>query len=132
VIETVAAADGQVLAYVVHAGPLPPRTEFLTPDDWNLQVGHVVYGAGTEIPRHLHLPVERHIVGTTEVLIVRQGRCLVDIYTGDRQLVASHELRLGDMVISVGGGHGFRVLEDLVLLEIKQGPNVGAAAKERF
>jgi len=127
------APEGMVLAYIVRAGPPPAETRYLTPDDCNLQVGHVVYAADTEIPRHAHLALERTIVGTTEVLLIQQGRCEVDIYSEDRRLVATCELRLGDILIAVAGGHGFRVLEDLVLLEIKQGPYPGhVAEKERF
>ena len=125
-------SDGQILAYVGSVEPPPRQTAFLTPDDCSLQVGHIVYPAGGEIARHVHLPIERHIVGTAEVLIVQRGRCEVDIYTEDRRLVACRELRVGDILIAVSGGHGFRVLEDTVLLEIKQGPYPGEAAKERF
>ncbi len=125
-------ADGRVLAYLARIEPPPDRTTFLTPDDCNLQVGHIVYPAGGEIKRHIHVPIERHIVGTAEVLIVQRGHCEVDIYTDDRRLVATRELRRGDVLIAVAGGHGFRVLEDTVLLEVKQGPYPGDAAKERF
>jgi hypothetical protein len=125
-------SDGQVLAYLARTEPPPEQTAFVTPDDCNLQVGHIVYPGGSEIARHVHLPIERHIVGTTEVLIVQRGRCEVDIYTDDRRLVACRELQVGDILIAVAGGHGFRVLEDTVLLEIKQGPYPGEAAKERF
>ena len=72
------------------------------------------------------------IRGTSEVLIVRRGRCEVDIYNDERQIVATRELRLGDVMIMVGGGHGFRMLEDTVLLEVKQGPYTGVDEKERF
>jgi uncharacterized protein YjlB len=131
VIETVA-ANGTVLAYIARGGPPPEQTSFLTPHDCNLQVGHVVYPAGGEIVRHMHLPIERHVLGTTEVLVVEHGRCEVDIYAEDRQVVTTRELRAGDILIAVAGGHGFRVLEDTVLLEIKQGPYPGGAEKERF
>ena len=131
-IETVSGPDGAVLAYVIRAGAPPDRTQFMTPSDCNLQVGHVVYPANSEIPRHVHLPIERRIVGTTEVLMVQHGRCAVDVYTSGRELVTTRELNVGDMIIAVGGGHGFRVLEDLVLLEIKQGPYPEGAEKERF
>jgi hypothetical protein len=130
-LETIA-VDGVVLAYITRSAPLPERTTFLTPDDCNLQVGHVVYPGGGEITRHMHLPVERHLVGTTEVLIVERGRCEVDVFGPERQLVTTRELHTGDILIAVGGGHGFRVLEDTVLLEIKQGPYPGGAEKERF
>jgi mannose-6-phosphate isomerase-like protein (cupin superfamily) len=132
VIDTVCSPDGTVLAYFVSVRAMPDQTRFLTPVECNLQVGQVVYPSGGEIARHIHLPLERHIVGTTEVLLVQQGRCKVDVFTADRQLVTTRELSVGDMVIAVSGGHGFRVLEDLVLLEIKQGPYPGGAEKERF
>jgi hypothetical protein len=130
-LETIA-SDGVVLAYIARGSAPPERTTFLTPDDCNLQVGHVVYPAGGSIARHMHLPIERNLVGTTEVLMVERGRCEVDVFGPDRQLVQTCELSTGDILIAVGGGHGFRVLEDTVLLEIKQGPYPGGAEKERF
>ena len=130
-LETIA-LDGEVLAYVARSAPLPSKTTFLTPDDCNLQVGQVVYPSGGEITRHMHLPVERHLVGTTEVLLVQRGRCEVDVFGPNRQLVTTCELQVGDMLIAVSGGHGFRILEDTVLLEVKQGPYPGGAEKERF
>jgi mannose-6-phosphate isomerase-like protein (cupin superfamily) len=131
VIEAIT-SDGLVLAYVARGGVPPETTTFLTPDDCNLQVGYVVYPAGGEIARHMHLPLERHVVGTAEVLLVERGRCQVDVYADNRQVVATRELRAGDILIAVAGGHGFRVLEDTVLLEVKQGPYLGEASKERF
>jgi uncharacterized protein YjlB len=131
VIETVV-SDGTLLAYIARRVESPTRTSFLTPHECNLQVGHVVYPAGSEIVRHMHLPIERHVVGTTEVLVVERGRCAVDIYAVDRRVVATRELGAGDILIAVAGGHGFRLLEDTVLLEIKQGPYPGGAEKERF
>jgi hypothetical protein len=131
VIETIADA-GVVLAYIARAGAPPSQTTFLTPDECGLQVGHVVYPAGGEIPRHVHLPIERHLVGSTEVLMLQRGRCEVDVYTQDQRLVTTRELQVGDILIAVSGGHGFRVLEDTILLEIKQGPYPGGAEKARF
>jgi hypothetical protein len=119
-------------AGIIRAGPLPDRTTFLTPQDFSQQVGFVVYGRGTEIPRHFHLPVERTIVGTTEVIMVRRGRCDAEIYGETRKLVATVPLKEGDIIIMLRGGHGFRIHEDTVLLEVKQGPYTGMADKERF
>lgn len=120
------------LCYIIRAAYLPDRTAFLTPPEFKQQVGFVVYPAGGEIARHVHQPLERHLVGTSEVLVVKKGRCLVDIYNDDRDLVATHELASGDVMLMVGGGHGFRILEDTVFLEIKQGPYTGVEEKERF
>jgi quercetin dioxygenase-like cupin family protein len=122
-----------VLAYIIRVRGRPQTTTFYTPDEASLQVGHVVYAAGQEIQRHIHLPVERHLRGTAEVLVVQHGRCELDVFSADRQLVATRTLEQGDIAVSLAGGHGFRLLEDTVLLEIKQGPYPGlAAVKERF
>ena len=124
--------EGKPLAYIIRAEMNPEKTTFLTPPEFKQQVGYVVYPAGGEIQRHVHRSLERHLVGTSEVLIVRRGRCQMDIYNDDRELVATRELREGDIMLMVGGGHGFRMLEDTVLLEVKQGPYTGLDEKERF
>lgn len=124
--------NGDVLAYIIRADLQPSQTTFITPPELKQQVGFVVYSKGGEIQRHLHLPIRRQLVGTSEVLVIRKGRCLVDVYSDDRELVATRELNQGDVLLMVSGGHGFRMLEDTVFLEIKQGPYTGEAEKERF
>ena len=123
---------GQMLALIVRASVQPSQTEFVTPSEFKQQVGFVVYPEGGEIKRHVHLPLERHLVGTAEVLVLRKGRCLMDVYDDARDLVATRELRVGDLMLMVGGGHGFRMLEDTVFLEVKQGPYTGLQEKELF
>lgn len=124
--------NDHVLCIIIRASFVPDKTTFLTPSEYKQQVGYVVYPAGGEVARHTHRPLERHLVGTSEVLIVRQGRCLVDIYNDARELVTTRELGPGDIMLMVGGGHGFRMTEDTVLLEVKQGPYTGIDEKERF
>jgi mannose-6-phosphate isomerase-like protein (cupin superfamily) len=123
---------GRPLAYVIRGSFKPEKTTFLTPPEFKQQVGYVVYPEGGEVARHLHRPLERHLVGTSEVLIVRDGRCLMDVYNDERELVATRELSTGDIMLMVGGGHGFRMLEETILLEVKQGPYTGIDEKERF
>ena len=122
----------RTLACIIRASVMPAETTFVTPNDYKQQVGFIAYPAGGVIKRHVHKPLERHIVGTSEVLIVRKGRAEIDIYDDDRTLVATRELRTGDVMLMVGGGHGFRILEDTVFLEVKQGPYTGIDEKERF
>jgi mannose-6-phosphate isomerase-like protein (cupin superfamily) len=124
--------NGKPLAYNNRATNNPERTTNHTPDDFKQQVGFVVYPKGGEIQRHVHLPLERHLVGTSEVLVVRKGRAEIDVYADDRTLVATRTLERGDIMLMVGGGHGFRMLEDTVFLEVKQGPYTGVDEKERF
>ena len=120
------------LAYIIRADFLPDKTTFLIPPDYKQQVGYIVYPAGGEIQRHVHRPLERHLVGTSELLVVHRGRCEIDIYNDERELAAIRELHAGDIVLMVNDGHGFRMLEDTIFLEIKQGPYIGLDEKEQF
>jgi len=123
---------GRPLCYIIRAELQPDKPTFFTPPEFKQQVGYIAYPKGHAIPRHLHRQLERKIIGTSEVLVVRKGLCEVDIYNDDREVVATRELRVGDIMLMVGGGHGFRMLEDTVLLEVKQGPYPGVDEKERF
>ena len=130
-IERIQTGD-QTLAIIIRNPYSPTHTEFLTPPEYKQQVGYIVYPKGGVIRRHTHRAIERSMVGTSEVLVVRQGRCEADFYDDARQLVATRELKAGDVMLMVGGGHGFRMLEDTVFLELKQGPYLGVDEKELF
>lgn len=124
--------NDEPLACIVRAALILDKTTFLTPPDARQQVGYLTYPKGATVPRHLHKAMKRSIVGTSEMIIVKKGRCTIDIYNNDRELVASRELLPGDMMLMLGGGHGYRMLEDTVLFEVKQGPYMGEDEKERF
>lgn len=124
--------EGKTLAYIIRAEMIPEKTTFLTPSDLKMQVGFVAYPAEGVVPRHIHIPIERHLIGTSEVLIVKKGCCQVDLYNDDRILVETRKLRTGDILLIVSGGHSFKMFEDTVFLEIKQGPYMGIDEKERF
>lgn len=124
--------DGAPIAFIVRGGDLPQETTFVTPHDASLQVGFVVKSPDADVPRHDHYPIERHIVGTSEVLVVLAGRGEVELYRPDRTHLATRTLAKGDVIILLDGGHGFRFSEQTVLLEVKQGPYPGIDEKERF
>lgn len=125
-------SEGRVLVYVVRGESEPQETTFVTPNEANMQVGFVVKGPGDVVPRHYHYPVEREIVGTAEVLIVRQGSGELEIYNEQRDLTAKTRFGRGDIIVLLHGGHGFTFDERTVLLEVKQGPYPGVDEKERF
>jgi hypothetical protein len=124
--------DGQLIATIVRAEKMPEKTEFVTGDNVKQQVGFVVYPQGGQIPRHVHVPMERRIVGTSEVLLVRKGMLEAEFYTDTKEYICTRILRQGDLLLLVSGGHGFTCMQDTVLLEIKQGPYLGLKEKERF
>ncbi|MFQ3574330.1 MAG: hypothetical protein SNJ53_06830 [Thermodesulfovibrionales bacterium] len=122
----------QHIATIIRADYLPDKTTFITPDGYYQQTGFVVYPKGGVIKRHLHLPLQRHLVGTQEALIVKRGKVEIDLYAMDKSALGTWTLNEGDIILLVSGGHGIRCLEDTVLLEIKQGPYTGLKEKEHF
>jgi len=124
--------NGSVKVYIIRSAYNPVRTTFVSPQTANLQVGHIVYPAGSVVPKHVHKKIIRRLDRTEEVLIVKKGSCFLDIYNERKKLVATRKVGRGDIIIIAGGGHGFRVVKNLILLEIKQGPYTGIEEKERF
>jgi hypothetical protein len=125
--------DGEIiLSVIIRAEYSVEKTQFFTPESFNQQAGFVVYPSGGEIVNHTHKPIERHITGTPETLFIRKGKLLARFYNSARELKCQTEVKAGDILMLVSGGHGFTVLEDTVLLEIKQGPYTGLDEKERF
>ncbi len=122
----------QHIATIIRRDYLPDKTTFVTPDSYYQQAGFVVYPRGGIVRRHMHLPIQRHLVGTSEALIVRKGRVEAELFGLDKTPLGIWILEEGDIILLVAGGHGFRCLEDTVFLEIKQGPYTALAEKETF
>jgi hypothetical protein len=97
-------------------------THFFTPWDFSQQLGYMSHLAGHHIAPHTHREVERDVRPTQEVLVLRKGRLQVDFYGEGRVCLESRVLFGGDLILLVSGGHGFQVLDDCEMFEIKPGP----------
>jgi mannose-6-phosphate isomerase-like protein (cupin superfamily) len=118
--------DGSVeLAVIIRAGYSRQGVTFVTPDEYSQQLGYMNRPAGYRIPAHVHNPVPRAVVFTREVLLVRSGRMRVDFYTDAGTYTQSRILAAGDVILLAAGGHGFEMLEDTEMIEVKQGPYAG-------
>jgi hypothetical protein len=114
--------DEVVAAIIVRSSFNPDGIQFVTPDDYSQQLGYMRRPAGYRIQPHIHLQVERKASFTQEVLYVRKGRVRVDFYREDESYVDSREITTGDVILLSTGGHGFEMLEESELIEVKQGP----------
>ena len=125
-------ADGKTLAIILRHTFIEPGIHFFTPGEYSQQLGFMSHPKGRKIQAHLHNEVPRAIMTTQEVLFVRRGRLRVDFFTQNKQYLESRILEPGDVILLACGGHGFEVLEDLEMVEVKQGPYVGDRDKTRF
>lgn len=124
--------DGQLLAIVVKYQFHDPGVHFFTPGHFSQQLAFMRHPAGHVIEPHVHNPVTREVRYTQEVLFIRSGRLRVDFYSDEHAYLESRLLEAGDTILLISGGHGFEVLEEVEMLEVKQGPYVGDQDKTRF
>lgn len=124
--------QGELLALIVSHRFNQPGIHFFTPNELSQQLAYMHYPVGKVIQAHVHNAVPRQVQYTQEVLLIKRGKLRVDFYTEDQAYLHSRVLEAGDILLLVKGGHGFEVLEELEMIEIKQGPYVGEEDKVRF
>ncbi len=130
-IETLKVGD-QLLAVIVSHQFDKPGIHFFTPDDLSQQLAYMHHPAGKVIDPHVHNPVSRNVHYTQEVLFIKRGRLRVDFYDNEQAYIESRILSAGDVILLATGGHGFEVLDEIEMFEVKQGPYAGDNDKTRF
>lgn len=121
-----------LLAIIISADFNKDGIHFFTPNDFSQQIGFMKHSSGKIIDPHVHKPISRNVHYTKEVLVIRKGKLRVDFYDSDQNYIESRILNSGDVILLSQGGHGFEVLDDLEMFEIKQGPYAGNEDKTRF
>lgn len=106
--------------------------DFITPNEYSQQVAYMHHPKGKVIDAHVHNLVHRNVVMTQEVLFIKKGILRVDFYDEYEDYLESRNLKTGDIILLVSGGHGFEVLEEVEMVEVKQGPYAGENDKRRF
>lgn len=131
-VENITHGD-QILAIIIRRNYKKDGVEFFTPDSFSQQLGYMGHKKGKIIEAHIHNPVKREVEMTKEVLVIKSGKVKVNFYDDNKNyLNKSTVLEEGDVILLAYGGHGFEVLEDLEMIEVKQGPYVGDRDKTRF
>lgn len=120
-VETVS-HENRVLAIIIRSSHEGEGIQFFTPPDYSQQLGYMKRPAGYQIQPHVHLQVERKSTFTQEVLFVKRGRVRVNFYGPDDRKIADREIMSGDVILLSEGGHGFDMIEESELIEVKQGP----------
>ena len=102
---------------------------FFTPSDTNQQFGYMKHDKGHLIKPHKHKKRATKIFYTTEVIIIFKGSLRVDFYDQKQKYLFSKIIGEKDIIMLVHGGHGFKVLKKVEMIEVKQGPY--SAEKDR-
>jgi hypothetical protein len=122
----------KILAIILRDNYKSDGINFFTPNDFSQQLGYMNRPKGYEIAPHLHNRVKRNVEFTNEVLLIKSGKVRVDFYDQNKDYLKSQILNKGDVILLVDGGHGFEMLEQSEMIEVKQGPYVDDNDKTRF
>lgn len=122
----------KIYAIIIRANYSKDGIEFFTPNEFSQQLAYMKRPKGYNISPHLHLNTNKNIQNTQEVLLIRSGKVRVDFYEPDKKYFLSKILTKGDVILLAFGGHGFEILEESEIIEVKQGPYEEAKDKERF
>lgn len=122
----------KTIAIIIRDDYSPDGIDFVTDGDYSQQVAIMHHPSGKVIDAHVHNLVHRNVVITQEVLFIKKGKLRVDFYDEYQDYLESRILNKGDTILLVSGGHGFTVLEEVEMIEVKQGPYAGDGDKIRF
>lgn len=112
----------KLIAIIIKSDYSSDKTIFFSPPGFSQQLGYLRHDKGGSIKAHFHKEVRREIILTQEVLFIRAGKIKIDLYTVKKEYITSRELNRGDVIFLCSGGHGFKILEDSEIIEVKQGP----------
>ncbi len=124
--------ENLLLAIIIRSDYTKEGIEFFTNDNDSQQLGYMNRPEGYVIAPHRHNLVAREVHLTQEVLFVRSGKVRVDFYDNEQNYIKSAVLTKGDVILLSDGGHGFKMLEQSEMIEVKQGPYCGERDKIRF
>lgn len=105
---------------------------FLTESEWEMQIAVIAKKKGEVIDKHIHPKLLRTVYNTPETLLLRKGKVQVTVFDERKNWIREIVLSEGDILLQLAGGHGFEILEDSEILEVKQGSYAGAKDKIRF
>jgi mannose-6-phosphate isomerase-like protein (cupin superfamily) len=124
--------NGALFALIVRTSFVTDGIKFFTPNEFSQQLAYMKRPANWRIEPHTHNPVMRSVEYTHEVLFIKSGRVRVDFYESPTVYLESRILGPGDVILLAHGGHGFTMLEETEMIEVKQGPYSSDADKTRF
>ena len=120
------------LAIIIRNSFRKDGIEFFTGDDSSQQLGYMNRPENYVIEPHRHNIIPRAVHLTQEVLFIKSGKVRVDFYDNEQHYLKSKVLLRGDVILLSDGGHGFKMLEQSEIIEVKQGPYNGERDKVRF
>ncbi len=123
----------QLYALIVRGTYIKKKgVNFFTDENATQQFGFMSHKKNHSILPHRHNKRKSKILLTTEVIIILDGILRVDFYNDNEKYLFSKKLYAKDIVMLAKGGHGFKVLKNVKMIEVKQGPYSLSKDKIKF
>ena len=122
----------EILGIILRTSFVEDGISFFTPNYFSQQLGYMKRKKDYVIEPHVHNPIKRKVIWTQEVLFIKSGKVRVDFYNSEKDYLESRILNTGDVILLATGGHGFLMLEESEIIEVKQGPYSNDKDKTRF
>ena len=115
--------NGQIISIIYRDSDWVKGLNFITPDEFFVQVGSWWYDKGKKLDSHIHKEFDRNATRTQETIYVKQGSVKVLLFTEEEEFFQDYVLYQGDLAVFGYGGHGYEILEDdTQIIESKNGP----------
>ena len=98
---------------------------FVTTDDKFMQLGIWNYKKNHELPPHFHNEFERKSHKTNEFVFVAKGKLQSDLYSEQGEFIETVIVEEGEGILLHNHAHHYKILEDSIILESKNGPFMG-------
>ncbi len=96
---------------------------FATDDHSLLQLGFLKHKKKHKIDSHIHIKRKRKINYLSECLIIKKGILKIKFFDEKKKDIKKDKiLKKDDIILLFKGGHGFDILKDVEIIEVKQGP----------
>ncbi len=105
---------------------------FPTPSSFEFQCGFGTLSAEKKISPHVHLPMSRSLLNTSEFIYIKRGTMDVTFLDEDGTPFESHSLTDGYGFLQLKGGHSISFGKDCQYFEIKQGPYHGQNSDKKI
>ena len=114
----------KLYALIIRAKFSKKGINFFTKPNNSMQSGYINYKKNHKIIPHYHPKQKKIIYDTNEVLFIKKGIIKINFFDTKnlKKILKSKILYKGDFIHILNGGHGFKVLKDVEIVEIKQGP----------
>lgn len=128
--QIISKVDPTQILHIIHKKKdFKEKRSDLINDNNFLQCSAIVGGADTVFEAHKHLWKENNFDKriAQEAWVIIKGSVEVSYYDIDESFITSEIIAEGEVTITLGGGHSYKIVEDDTLIyEFKTGPYEGA------